>query len=154
MDRELKGLISEHIEKIMEQKDLTERAKWALEAIKAHYILEPDEELDKMLVVAYVLGSAMSIIIDSIGDCRYNKKLDEWNYQKIFEIAGKKDADEWYADKSIGKKTGETIKIEITEEDFDNVRADLDMIVAQLKMKINQEYALKKAKQNNNSKKH
>ena len=148
MDREAKGIISENIDKLIEQKDLMDIAKWVVEAIKAHYKIESTEKLEKMLTSAYVLGSLISNIIEQILLERYFQKADEQIYNEWLKDYGKEEADRRLAEdivrRSKSKDKNKSIKVGITEEELIYVKDELFPLVAQLEPKLNQEIALKK----------
>lgn len=146
MDREIKAVISESIDKAMEQKDLTDRANWALEAVITYYKIKPNEIVDKMLMLSYILGSTLSSIVDDVANYKGKQKLAELQYKDIMEVFGKEQADKWYADIARGKKKPKIIKMKVSEEDSDYIKTKLIPLVAQFEIKINQEQALKKAK--------
>jgi len=148
LDREAKGIISENIDKLIEQKDLMDIAKWVVEAIKAHYKIESTEKLEKMLTSAYVLGSLISNIIEQILLERYFQKADEQIYNEWLKDYGKEEADRRLAEdivrRSKSKDKNKSIKVGITEEELIYVKDELFPLVAQLEPKLNQEIALKK----------
>ena len=148
LDVTTKGVISECIDNANEQKDLTDRSKWAIEAIKAHYKVKSNEILDKMLISAYALGSLISSIIEQILTERFYQKRDELSYRRWVKKFGREKADKMLAEDIIRKTKAEVkaIKVELTEEDYAYIRDKLVPVVPQIEVKINQEYALKKAK--------
>jgi hypothetical protein len=146
MDRETKGLVSDCIDNLIEQKNLTDKTNWALEAIKTHYLLKP-KETDKMLTLAYILGSGLSSISDVVFDRKRYQKLIEINYKSMVKNLGKEEADKFQAELIMTKgRKGKPLTIKVTEEDYDYIKSKLIPIIAQLEIKINQEQALKKVK--------
>ena len=158
MDIGDKGLISNSIDRAIEQKDIIDRASWAVEAVKTQHGIKPVEKelqmpievLGKMLTLAYVLGSTLSSIVDEIVHERYGQKVDEWLYNRWASKFGTDKADKMLAEKILREtKTSEKtkpLKIEFTEEDLTYIREKLASVAQQLKVKIDQELALKKAK--------
>lgn len=156
MDVTEKGIISNNIDRAIEQKNLVDKASWAIEAVKSQYgikpiakeLLVPMEVLEKMLTLTYGLGSMLSSIVDDILHERYVLKVDEWLYNRWAKDFGKEKADEMLAEKIVRESKAEDkirpLKIEFTEEDLTYIKEKVAPVSQQLKVKINQEYALKK----------
>jgi len=152
-----KGIISNSIDSAIEEKDIVEKASWAVEAVKSQYRIKPDagalempiDVLEKMMSLTYALGSTLSSIVTDIVAERYSQKVDEWLYSRWVKDFGGDKADKMLAEKIV-RETKESektkpLKIEFTDEDYVYVREKIASVTEQFKIKINQEYALKKS---------
>lgn len=141
MNKEVIGLLSEGIEKTLEQKNIVEKAKWAIEA---------DEEIISIedFTLGYVLGSLMNNLKDGVYWIKWAEKYDAKRERDSVKILGREKYNELKTKVILESKgkSGRTIKSEVTEAEIDRIRNMIAPMITQFRAKISQEYALSKAK--------
>jgi hypothetical protein len=147
LDKESTAVVSKSIDKSIEQKDLADSAKWAVEAVKSHYPkIKTMAQVNRMLTLAYLLGSSMSNIVNDVTFARYKNKSLKSYYRWMKKNISEEQANKMLANTVMSKKKGKTVVIKFSLEDYDLIKDKILATIPQLEAKLNQEQALKKAK--------
>ena len=161
LDTKLKGEISDAIEKVIEQKNLVDKASWAVKAIRLNdepevdyegedidddtVVLSPDD-MDKLITLAYTLGATMDITKNTIFEYRYLPKLIKKIVNQIEKILGREQSIKFHLGLAKNKNWLRGLNVKVSEEDYVYNREQIAPHVPTFITKINQEYALKIAK--------
>lgn len=150
MDTKLKGKISDALDEIVEQKDLVERASWAVNAIKSIYVSKSEdisyEDIDKLLTLAYVLGGTMTAATNTIFNDRLTRKTLNKIFDQITKILGEDQSIKFHTKLARNRSWLRGLDVEVSEEEFDYNRERIAPLVPIFITKINQEYALEKSR--------
>lgn len=142
MDREIRGLISEIINSVFEKQDVLKTINWILEV--------DDQVMSKEdLALGYFMGSLMNIADDVASREKLGEKLEK-RYKKILKnIYGKEGATEELKERDrrleeTRAKGGRCIKGELTEEETEDIRNMLILMITPFREKIRKERVLRR----------
>ena len=141
MDREIRGLISEAIERVFNQQNILDTAKWATDA---------DDEIQSIedFALGYVVGALTNIAHNLLVDDKLRAKNKEIKHRILIKDMGKEEAMKFEAEldknaKAFKAKGGRKVKFETTDEEDNEIRQMITPMIAQFRIKLNQELALR-----------
>ena len=143
MDAAMRGIISEKINRAFEEQKILETVDWLLEADDQIYHSRED------LALGYFIGSLMSMAADIVRTIKLGIKRDKMYRRNLKKIYGKEGAKEVYEKHTLERiraKGGRPLKIELTENEKDDIKNMLIPMIARFREKIRQEEALRKTR--------
>jgi hypothetical protein len=136
LDFTLRGLISKGIEQALNQKNIIDRIRWAVEV----YVIQFGGKTRlEDFTLGYVLGSLVNDAIDTVYWTKWAKKVDAQRERSYIKILDREKYNELKAKYSKGK-SGRPIKVKVTESEINTIKKIIEPIVEQFRNKISLEW--------------